>query len=131
MDSADAEVYFAPTNNADFGRTSESAQQSQIARLRAVEAGRALVNISTVGTSAVVLPDGSVSAQLTPFTRDAMVTEVPLVQGRTPALRFGAVIAALWMLVGASGAILAVLGSRSSVARVAPTSTKEREPVGE
>lgn len=100
-----AEIIFAQTNNADFGRTDESAQQLQIARLRAIETGRALVNISTVGTSAVVAPDGSDLDRLATFTADAMVTDVPLVAGLTPALRWGAWIAAGWMLIGASGAI--------------------------
>ncbi|WP_244303380.1 nitrilase-related carbon-nitrogen hydrolase [Leucobacter coleopterorum] len=99
----EAEVVFAQTNNADFGRTDESAQQLAIARMRAIETGRALVNISTVGTSAIVAPDGTDLAQLTPFTADAMVAELPLVSGETPALRFGAVFAALWVLCGAAG----------------------------
>jgi apolipoprotein N-acyltransferase len=39
-----AQVLLAPTNNADFGRTDQSVQQLAIARLRAVESGRSLVN---------------------------------------------------------------------------------------
>lgn len=101
-----AEVIFAPTNNADFGRTDESAQQLAIARLRAIETGRALVNISTVGTSAIIAPNGSDLAALTPFTADAMVATVPLVEGETPALRFGALIAGGWMLIGGAGLVL-------------------------
>lgn len=111
-----AGVIFAQTNNADFGRTDESAQQLAIARLRAVETGRALVNISTVGTSAVVLPDGSDAARLPTHTAGAMVAEVPLVSGLTPALRFGGWIAADWMLGGAIGlgaASFALLRRRS------------------
>ncbi|MBO1902550.1 apolipoprotein N-acyltransferase [Leucobacter weissii] len=109
-----AEVIFAQTNNADFGRTDESAQQLQIARLRAVETGRALVNISTVGTSAVVLPDGSEADRLPTHTAGAMIAEVPLVRGETPALRLGSGIALAWGLaavvgvgLGAAGALLA------------------------
>ncbi|MBN9613230.1 MAG: apolipoprotein N-acyltransferase, partial [Actinobacteria bacterium] len=67
-----AQVIFAQTNNADFGHTDESAQQLAIARMRAVETGRALVNISTVGTSAIVLPDGRETDRLTPFTAASM-----------------------------------------------------------
>ncbi len=107
----DAEVIFAQTNNADFGRTDESAQQLAIARLRAVETGRALVNISTVGTSAVVAPDGRDLDRLVPFTADALVAEVPLVGGATPALRFGAVIATLWGIVGALGTAMGAAAS--------------------
>lgn len=100
-----AEIIFAQTNNADFGRTEESAQQLQIARLRAVEMGRTLVNISTVGTSAIVLPDGSDAASLETHVAGSMIAEVPLVTGATPALKFGAVIAAIWMLLGGGGVI--------------------------
>ncbi len=105
MTAGGAELILAQTNNADFGRTDESAQQLQIARLRAVETGRALVNISTVGTSAIVAPDGSDLAAIEPHTAGGMVAEVPLVTGLTPALRFGSWIAAGWMLLGAGGFI--------------------------
>ena len=104
----DAEVILAQTNNADFGRTDESAQQLAIARLRAVETGRALVNISTVGTSAIVLPNGQSIDALAPHTAGAMVAEVPLVTGETPALRFGAAIAGFWLAVGAFGLLVPV-----------------------
>lgn len=110
MSEDGAQVIFAPTNNADFGRTDESAQQLQIARLRAVEMGRALVNISTVGTSAIVLPDGSSAAELTPFTADSMVAEVPLVNGATPALAFGSLIAAGFIAIALVGLTLAAIG---------------------
>ncbi len=103
MASDGAQVIFAQTNNADFGRTDESAQQLAIARTRAVEMGRAVVNDSTVGTSAVVAPDGRSLDELQPFTRDAMVAEVPLVEGLTPALRFGGAIASVGALVGVLG----------------------------
>lgn len=105
-----AEVIFAQTNNADFGRTDESAQQLQIARLRAIETGRALVNISTVGTSAVVMPDGSDLTRLETFTADAMIAEVPLVQGETPALRLGAFIAGTWIAIAVGGTLLGMFG---------------------
>ncbi len=100
-----AQVIFAQTNNADFGRTAESAQQLQIARLRAIETGRAVVNISTVGTSAIVAPDGRDLARLEPFTADAMVADVPLMRGKTPAIRFGAWICGVWIALGAAGLV--------------------------
>ncbi|MFA7497251.1 MAG: apolipoprotein N-acyltransferase [Leucobacter sp.] len=103
MVGAGAEVIFAQTNNADFGRTDESAQQLAIARLRAVEMGRSVVNISTVATSEMVAPDGKVLAAIEPHTAGAMVAEVPLASGTTPALRFGSVIASFWALLGIAG----------------------------
>lgn len=125
-----AQVILAQTNNADFGRTDESAQQLQIARLRAVETGRALVNISTVGTSAVVLPDGSLSSTLTPFTAGVMVEEIPLIHGATPAIQFGSAIAAIWMTVGALGCAIGLIvrfRTRSLVST--STRTKNFEPL--
>lgn len=104
-----AEVILAQTNNADFGRTDESAQQLAIARLRGVETGRVLVNISTVGTSAIVLPDGTDAATIAPYTAGSMVATVPLTQGSTPALVLGAWIAALWCAMGAAGLVRAIL----------------------
>lgn len=113
MMSEDAEVILAQTNNADFGRTDESAQQLAIARLRAVETGRALVNISTVGTSAIVLPAGDDVANLEPFTSGAMVADVPLTQGHTPAMRLGAWIAGAWCAVAAAGLVMAAMAART------------------
>lgn len=120
-----AELILAQTNNADFGRTDESVQQLQIARLRAIETGRVVINISTVGTSAVVAPDGSDLAEIEPFTAGAMVATVPLVEGVTPALRFGASISATWMLLGAAGIIAGGVGML--LARKTSTLTKQPE----
>ncbi|MBL3687153.1 apolipoprotein N-acyltransferase [Leucobacter zeae] len=108
MVDAGAEVILAPTNNADFGRTDESAQQLAIARLRAIETGRAVVNISTVGTSATIDPEGSDLAAIAPFTAGAMTADVPLSAGETPAIRFGSGIAGAWIVVGLAGTASAV-----------------------
>ncbi|WP_217132183.1 apolipoprotein N-acyltransferase [Leucobacter chinensis] len=95
-----AQVIFAQTNNADFGTTDQSEQQVFIARLRAVETGRAIVNISTVATSEIIAPDGSVLASVEPWQPGAMEAEVPLVTGTTPAVRFGTPIAGLLIALG-------------------------------
>lgn len=73
-----AEIILAPTNNADFGRSDESVQQLAIARLRAIETGRSVVNASTVGTSAIIAPDGSTIDRLPTFEAGSMVQDVPL-----------------------------------------------------
>ncbi|TXK17639.1 apolipoprotein N-acyltransferase [Homoserinibacter sp. GY 40078] len=103
-----AQLILAQTNNADFGRTDESVQQLAIARIRAIELGRTVVNISTVGTSAVILPDGRISDQLTWYEADAMVADVPLETTTTPATVIGAGVergvaaVGLGALIGAS-----------------------------
>ena len=52
------------TNNADFRGTDENLQQLAFARMRAIETGRSVVNISTVGTSQVIRPDGATVDEL-------------------------------------------------------------------
>ncbi len=86
-----AQVILAQTNNADFidpttGKVSaETVQQFAAARLRAVESGRALVNVSTVGVSEVIAPDGS-TIQAIPADRPGyLLATVPLSTWMTPA----------------------------------------------
>jgi apolipoprotein N-acyltransferase len=103
-----AEIILAPTNNADFGQSSESVQQLAIARLRAIEYGRSVVNISTVGTSAIIAPDGSTISQLPTFEPGAMVETVPLSTTITPAAVLGRGIE--WAVSGIGLLTLALSG---------------------
>ena len=72
-----AEVLFVPTNNATFGFTDESEQQLAVSRVKAVELGRSVVHVSTVGVSGMVQPDGQVVGKTELFTRDIVSGEVP------------------------------------------------------
>ncbi|WP_394555144.1 apolipoprotein N-acyltransferase [Agromyces sp. MMS24-JH15] len=84
-----AEVYLLQTNNADFRGTDENLQQLAIARLRAIETGRTVVNLSTVGTSQVIDPAGRTIDGLPADEPGAMVTDVELRTGLTPAVVLG------------------------------------------
>ena len=86
-----AQVILSQTNNADFGYSDETYQQAAIARLRAIETGRSVVNISTVGLSVIYLPNGDVLSEVEWYTPAAMVERVPLYTGNTPAMTIGAV----------------------------------------
>lgn len=108
MNDEGAQVIFAPTNNADFGRTSQSEQQLAIARVRAVEMGRDLINISTVATSEIVASDGTALASVPQWKPGVMVSDVELKEGSTPALLYGAVITAFWLLIGGIGGVYVV-----------------------
>jgi len=114
-----ADVVLAQTNNADFGRTDESEQQLAIARIRAEELSRSVVNISTVGTSAVIAPDGTVSHQLPVYTPGVIIDDVPLATGTTPAVLGGRQFE--WLVCGIGiGALLAsgtLRGGRSRRSR--------------
>jgi apolipoprotein N-acyltransferase len=105
-----ANVIFAPTNNSDFGRTDEGIQQLGIARTRAVETGRSVVNVSTVGVSAVIAPDGSDLDRLEPFTPGVMVADVPLSTVVTPASVIGLPLEWALIIMG----IVPVVGLRRS-----------------
>ncbi|BDI22644.1 apolipoprotein N-acyltransferase [Herbiconiux sp. L3-i23] len=98
-----AQIIFAQTNNADFGRTDESVQQLAIARIRALETGRAVVNISTVGSSAIIGADGSTVDAIPAYTTGVMVDDVELRSGLTPAVLLGG---QLELLVGGFGLLV-------------------------
>jgi len=101
-----ANVILSQTNNADFGYSDETYQQAAIAKLRAIETGRAVVNISTVGLSAIYLPDGKTLNELTWYQPGAMVNSVPLYSGITPALFLGGWIDAVLAAFGLIGFLM-------------------------
>jgi apolipoprotein N-acyltransferase len=106
-----AEIILAQTNNADFGRTDESVQQLAIARLRAIETGRSVVNISTVGTSAIIGPDGATIDRLDTWVPGAMLDDVPLSNAQTPATLAGRGIEWLMAGLGVAGFLVCALGT--------------------
>lgn len=95
-----AGLLLVPTNNATFGRTDESVQQLAMSKLRAIELGRSVVHISTVGVSALIRPDGTVVDQGGHFTPEVLTASLPLRTGLTPAARAGVMPEWLTALVG-------------------------------
>ncbi len=94
------------TNNATFGRTDESVQQLAMSRLRAVETGRAVVHISTVGVSALIAPDGTMLERSGHFTAEVLQGDLPLRTEQTMATRVGSLPE--WLLAAAGlGVVLA------------------------
>jgi apolipoprotein N-acyltransferase len=57
--------------------------------MRAIETGRSVVNISTVGTSAIMDPTGVELDRLPTYTEGYMVMDVPLATYQTPATLIG------------------------------------------
>ncbi|MEG3613657.1 apolipoprotein N-acyltransferase [Isoptericola haloaureus] len=111
-----AQVLVVPTNNASFGYTAESTQQLAMTRMQAMITGRAAVQISTVGVSGVVAPDGTLVARTGLFTADQIVAELPLRTTLTPAVRAGewpgAVVEAAAVLLVAAGALSPIISRR-------------------
>jgi len=84
-----ANVLVVQTNNATFGYTDESVQQLAISRIRAIEHGRSIVHVSTVGVSAMITPDGTAHQTSTLFTTAVLAADLPLRTDRTIADRVG------------------------------------------
>lgn len=102
-----AQVLVIPTNNASFGFTAESTQQLAMSRMQAITTGRAAVQISTVGVSGVITPDGTVVRRTGLFTADEFVAHLPLRSSITPAVAAG-----YWpgWVVGGLALVLVVAG---------------------
>ncbi|MET0672667.1 MAG: apolipoprotein N-acyltransferase [Microbacterium pygmaeum] len=123
---AGAQVYMFQTNNADFRGTDENLQQLAFARMRAIETGRSVVNLSTVGTSQVIAADGTTIDGLPADVAGHMLTDVPLHTGLTPA-----VIAGPWIkAVLGWGSLLALVALGVTVALRRPRHTKMPAPDG-
>ncbi|EAR24086.1 apolipoprotein N-acyltransferase [marine actinobacterium PHSC20C1] len=107
-----AQVIIASSNNADFGRTDESAQQLATARIRALELGRSVVNISTVGLSAIIAADGTTIAELPWYAAATMIEDVPLSSAITPAVVWGRELEWLVSGIGLGALVVAALAGR-------------------
>ena len=117
-----AQLYIFQTNNADFRGTDENLQQLAFAKMRAIETGRAVVNVSTVGTSQVISPDGSIIDTIDSDTAGARITAVPLRNGITAAVFVGPWLHALLPLAAAAALVaFGIMHRRHRHTRNAPT----------
>lgn len=118
------------TNNATFGYTAESTQQLAISRIQAITHGRSVAHVSTVGVSAFIAPDGTLSSTTSLFTPAQVVV--------SPVLRRGTTVAD-WLgplpNYAATGALLLLAGvaarshrRRAATARVLSARSPEKGP---
>jgi apolipoprotein N-acyltransferase len=77
------------TNNAWYGDSTAPHQHLQIARMRALEAGRFLVRAANDGITAVINPQGKIVARLAQFQEDVLRASVQPMMGLTPYARLG------------------------------------------
>lgn len=84
-----ASALMVQTNSSDFGKSVQGVQLAAISKMRAIETGRTVVSISTVGVSGIYAPDGTVIEELESFKPGAMVSEISLRSDITPAMIFG------------------------------------------
>jgi apolipoprotein N-acyltransferase len=125
LNTADALVNV--TNDAWFGHSTARHQHFQIARMRAMEAGRYLVRAANDGISGVIGPQGEVVARAPEFTPTVLKSSVTPRMGLTPYARVGN-----WPIVSLCAAALACglwlrnyshRQSRRRVAAEVPTGT--------
>jgi apolipoprotein N-acyltransferase len=77
------------TNNAWYGDSTAPHQHLQIARMRALEAGRYLVRAANDGITAAIGPRGEIIASVPQFEQAVMRAQVQPLTGLTPYARFG------------------------------------------
>jgi apolipoprotein N-acyltransferase len=94
------------TNDAWFGRSTARHQHFQIARMRAIEAGRYLIRAANDGISAVIGPRGEVVARAPEFQPHVLSSSITPRSGLPPYAHFGN-----WcvVLLAAAGMLVAVL----------------------
>jgi len=119
------------TNNATFGFTAESEQQFAISRIRAIEHGRSVAHVSTVGVSALIAPDGSYAGKTALFTAAQVAGSVAIRSSLTVSDRVGRLpemlVALLALGLGASGR---VRWGGAKVRRTVHSNPVERESLG-
>jgi apolipoprotein N-acyltransferase len=102
------------TNNAWFGDSTAPHQQLQMARFRAMEAGRYLVRATSNGISGIIAPDGEVLLTATQFVPEVLHGTARPFTGLTPYARTGN-----WPVLSLSGLLLAAGAGFRRQARVA------------
>ena len=109
---AGAEVIVIPTNNATFGRTDLSLQQLAMSRIRAMEHGRATVQVSTVGVSAVINPAGVLLQRTEHWEPAALTASLALRTATTPATRAGDAVVWVFRVLGVACVVAGMSGAR-------------------
>jgi apolipoprotein N-acyltransferase len=99
----DATLLVNVTNNAWYGDSTAPHQHLQIARMRALEAGRYLVRAANDGITAAIGPHGEIVARLPQFQEAVLRADVQPMMGLTPYARLGN-----YPVVTAAGLLLAV-----------------------
>lgn len=94
------------TNNAWFGDSAAPHQQLQMARFRALEAGRYLVRATSNGVTGIIAPDGRVTVRAAQFVPEVLRGTAQPYRGLTPYARTGNWPVLLFSALALAAAIL-------------------------
>ncbi len=94
------------TNDAWFAHTPEHAQHLQIARMRAMEDGRAILRAANDGVSAVIGPRGELIARAPEYRPYVLKAQISARRGLTPYAYYGN-----WLIIGLAAITLALAAS--------------------
>jgi apolipoprotein N-acyltransferase len=84
-----AQAIVVSTNNRSYQRSGNSEQHLALGQMRAAETGRAVLQASVSGISAVIDPDGSVHDRTELFESAVVTASVPTSTGDTLYVRYG------------------------------------------
>jgi apolipoprotein N-acyltransferase len=119
-----ADVIVSPSQTAWFAPAPVADQHLRLTRLRAVEAGRAVLVASVAGPSALITPDGGIRRLGADQSRASFHVEVPIYAGTTSYVRHGdfvwnggLVVSGLLTLVGLAAAAARKTAPRRRPAR--------------
>lgn len=84
-----ATILLNASNIAWFGDTIALPQHLQISQMRSLETGRPMLRATNTGMTAYIEPNGTVAAQLPPFTQGVLSATVQGYSGWTPYILFG------------------------------------------
>ena len=84
-----AQFVVVSTNNRSYQRSANSEQHLALGQMRAAETGRAVLQASVSGLSAVIDPDGDIHHETGLFQARAVSASVPTSTGETLYVRFG------------------------------------------
>jgi apolipoprotein N-acyltransferase len=109
-----ANIFFLPSNDSNFGTSSESAQQLQISQFRSIENKRSSIVLTTSGISATIDPNGEIANKTSFYQGAHFIYSLPLNNSLPPHLEIEPWIVNICYIVSVS---LFILGLCSSFAR--------------
>lgn len=107
-----AQVIVVSTNNRSYRRSANSAQHVQSSQMRAAETGRAVVQASISGISAIIDPLGHIQQRTQLFKPAILEANLPLRAGETPFVKHGPLIVKVSGLIVLAAVALGLLRRR-------------------